>query len=227
MLSPYPPGEFDVDRDCRAEACGLAYAGGADCGGLRDRIDCIRSAFGARTIPDPAVARSRMGPRRVLARARVAEPAVGCGATVRRRDRGSLRPDAGHLSRRDPLRARPCHHGLRVDAPVAGSVGRRADRLWAGGLLVPDGDRGARQARAGELAGARLWRRYGCRFIRPVPVLAARACADRRVFLADRAPGVRRPDAARAAAVDGACNPARRPLPGRRRPRCRSPIAKR
>ena len=86
----------------------------------------------------------------------------------------------------------------------ARSLGRRADRLRPRRLLVPDGGRRARQARAGELALVRVRRRHRRGLVRPVPVLAARACADRRVLLADRAAGLRRHDAAGAAAVAGA-----------------------
>ena len=94
---------------------------------------------------------------------------------------------------------------------IAGArpVGRRADRLWPRRLLVPDGDRRARQARAGELARVRVRRRHGGGLVRPVPVFAAGAFADRRVLLADRAAGLCRLHAAGAAAVAGAGDAAR------------------
>ena len=89
------------------------------------------------------------------------------------------------------------------------------DRLWPCRLLVPDGDRRARQARAGELALVRVRRRHRGRLVRAIPVFAARACADRKLLLADRAVDLRRHDAAGAAAVAGAGDAAGR---GRRPP---------
>ena len=70
------------------------------------------------------------------------------------------------------------HRELDADAR---SLGRRDHRLWSCRLLVSDGDRRARQARAGELARIRVRRRHRGRLVRAVPVFAAGAWADRNV----------------------------------------------
>src|SRR5688572_15122423 len=80
-------GASDDRRACaleggRNEARHLAHAAGADRGRLRDRVDLVRAALGARTVPHAALVRPRLGPRRVLVRHRDPEPALGLGPAV-------------------------------------------------------------------------------------------------------------------------------------------------
>ena len=197
----------------RRRSLRLADAGRADRGRLRHRADRLRAALGARPVPHADVVRAWLGPRDLLVRDRACRTC--CGA---RRSRSPARI----ADRFGPVRVlcagailyahRPCLDGQRDLDADARSFGRRADRLRPCRLLVPDGGRRARQARAGELARLRVRRRHRGRLVRPVPVFAAGACADRSVLLADRAAGLRRHDAAGAAAVAGAGDAA-----GRRR----------
>ena len=183
----------------------LADAGRADRGRLRDRVDGLRSALGARPVPYADVVRATAGAAR-LSRLR---------SRIQNLLWGAVQPFAGAVADRfGPVRvfcagAMLYAIGLVLDghralAADARSLGWRADRLWSCRLLVPDGGRRARQARAGKLALVRVRRRHRGRLVRTIPVLAAGACADRKLLLADLAVGVRRHDAAGAAAVAGA-----------------------
>ena len=204
------PGLRNVidDRTCAIEACLLANADRADRRRLRDRIDGLRSALGARPVPVADVVRTRLGPRGILVCDRAAEPDLGRGAAVRRSDCRSFRPGARVVRRRHALRARTCGNGhCAIDAD-ARSLGWRDHRLWTCRLLVPDGDRRARQARAGELAFIRVRCRHRGGLVRTIPVFAARPWADRKFLLADLALHLRRHDAAGAAAVADAGDPA-------------------
>ena len=187
----------------------MAHAGRSDRGGLRHRTHCLRAALGDRPVPDADVVRAGLGPRDLLLRHRHSEPALGRGAAIRRQHRRPFRPGPRAVGRRHPLRHRSRRNGERHVDGDARSLGRRHHRLRAGRLLVPDGDRRARQARAGRLARLCLRRRHGVGLVRPVPLFAARPFADRGVFLADRADDLRRHLAAGAAAVARAGDAAR------------------
>ena len=139
---------------------------------LRHRADRLRAALVARPVPARRC-RSTHGWGRdvVLARARHPESAVGRGAAVRRRASPTV------SARCACCRVGAILYAIGLVCMASATTPAMLD-LSAGvmigfglvGLLVPDGDRRARQARAGKLALVRVRRRHRGRIVRPVPV---------------------------------------------------------
>ena len=134
--------------------------------------------FGARSglgfFSHPDVECTWVGPRRVRARARHPDAAVGRGPA---RGRGGGRPlwsRAGPQPGGGPLCVRSGVHGLRDHAGHAPSHGRCGDRIRARRLLLHRRDRRIRPADAVALALGRLRRGDGGRLVRAIPVLSAR-----------------------------------------------------
>ena len=169
----------------------------------------LRPAFGDRPVHAADQRRQWLGPRRVRARLRVAESALGRRSAVRGRDCRPLRNDPRPVRRRVALRARPRADGVFHHAAHPQHHGRRADRLRTVRLLVQSRGRGARQAGAGSHALDRVRRGHGGGLLRAVPVRAARRRTDRELRLGLRALCICGGRLAGAAVLDRACDAAR------------------
>src|SRR6266566_5503943 len=119
------------------EACTVADTDRADRDRLRHRVNRVRSALDARSIPLAVVVRPRLGPRGVLAGDRHTESSLGGGAAICRGSRRPLWSDAGALLRRDPLCDGACLDGAGDDARRTQPFGRRLIGFGLAGCSFP------------------------------------------------------------------------------------------